>query len=148
MVKPTQRRNAAQPAKLRSGPENFSDIGNFTVNAVEVKRNINCSPFTANLTGTENTAFLGAYTHMPASDSLSAGAPVYFRLSANGFSTWIDNYWSVSDTRAITRLVFAALNNTIEGGRENKVPLYNGVVDQCKANDLGSTCPYMSVYVC
>lgn len=113
----------------------LSKIGNATINAVRATRNINCSAYEINITQDVTwTTRLGdvhfkVATHIP--DEGDSTQDDYYALNndydQDGFrdiniriepylSVWVDQYYNTSLIGAVTRLVFAAVNGTIEGG--------------------------------
>ena len=88
---------------------NISSIGDTSIKAIEVKINKNCSGFPINVDDYGDGVIV-------------VNTTMYGELGVRmqpQLALWVDNYWNLSNTRAVTRLVFAALNGTIEGGHPN-----------------------------
>ncbi|KAK5133456.1 hypothetical protein LTR08_007698 [Meristemomyces frigidus] len=97
---------------------NLTKIGNFAINALEANKQINCSALPINITGDvlrggyENQSF-AVGTHM---DTEEVGLRLQGQLTL-----WVDNFTSIDDNTAVTRIFFAAINGSIEGGYSNSV---------------------------
>lgn len=106
---------------------NFSSIGNFSVRAVEARKKINCSAYPIEIIGDlhvdDRDDFNKWYVVAPSSPSMRN---VQLRAQTQ-LTLWVDRIHRISDSRANTRVVFAALGGEIEGGYRN---MLNGRLKQ------------------
>ena len=105
---------------------NLSAIGNFSVNAIKAEKNIKCYGTPLNFNNvtdyylSQGSELFTVPTHF-ASDAPDWGLGpnsdyVLLRFQPGILTVWVDNYWNLSTNRAVTKLIFAVVNGTIEGG--------------------------------
>ena len=97
---------------------NLSSIGEFSVQAVEARRKVNCSAFPLEVTS--DVVYVSAVFNVYYNVSTSLGIDVQLRPQKQ-LTLWVDDLWNISASRAVTRLVFAALGGDIEGGHHNSI---------------------------
>ncbi|EXJ66497.1 uncharacterized protein A1O5_10166 [Cladophialophora psammophila CBS 110553] len=89
---------------------NLSAVGAFSAYAIETHTNISCSASPINITSEYSDMFT-VQVNMSATDLWVRQQPQ--------LSLWVDRWRNLGDTRAVTTMVFAAINGTIEGGHKN-----------------------------
>lgn len=108
---------------------NLSSIGEFSVQAVEARRKINCSGLPIELTS-DHIEGPGSFNNYY-SVATSLGADVQL-WAQKQLAVWVDDHRQVSPSRAVTRLVFAALGGEIEAGHHNA--LTSGLKSLCDSD--------------
>ena len=97
---------------------NVSPTGNFSVNAVKAHRKMNCSSvpieIAKDISDNWETDYMSETYMVPT--KLTEDVELRFQSQ---LTLWVDDYWIVSATRAVTRLMFAIINGTIENGHHN-----------------------------
>lgn len=109
---------------------NVSTIGNFSVDAIQVLKSISPSAQPVTISNTSynllDQGLYGVRTNFDASVSsfglYSNADSVLLRFQPSILTVWVDSYRNLSATRAVTRLMFAVINGTIEGGYVNRLP--------------------------
>ncbi|KAK5117479.1 hypothetical protein LTR85_008864 [Meristemomyces frigidus] len=95
---------------------NLTHIGNFSVHAVEAQKQINCSSMPINITqDVQDAEYADAYFYV----ATSLGEDVQLRLQGQ-MTLWVDQWEKLDNSSATTRIVFAAINGSIEGGADNQ----------------------------
>ncbi|OAP64051.1 hypothetical protein AYL99_00023 [Fonsecaea erecta] len=89
---------------------NLSRVGAFSAYAIEKHTIISCSATPINITS-EYADMFTVQANMSATD-------LWIRQQPQ-LSLWVDRWRNLSDTRAVTTMVFVAINGTIEGGYKN-----------------------------
>ncbi|OAL35313.1 hypothetical protein AYO20_05364 [Fonsecaea nubica] len=89
---------------------NLSAVGAFSAHAIEKHTTISCSATPINITS-EYADMFTVQVNMSATDLWIRQQPL--------LSLWVDRWKNLSDARAVTTMVFAAINGTIEGGHKN-----------------------------
>ncbi|KIW30720.1 uncharacterized protein PV07_02426 [Cladophialophora immunda] len=89
---------------------NLSAVGAFSAYAIESHTTISCSAVPINITSEYSDIFT-VKANMSATD-------LWIRQQPQ-LSLWVDRWRNLSDTRAVTTMMFAAINGTIEGGHKN-----------------------------
>ena len=97
--------------------QNLSSIGNFTVKALHAKKTVNCYPEDLKI-ATKPKAGIATFT---VNTNLYGGGEVLLQFLANQLTVSVDNIREVTDTKAVTKLVFAITNGTIENGANNQI---------------------------
>jgi len=95
--------------------QNLSSIGNFTVRALHAKKMVDCYPEDLNIATKPD----GKYATFTVNGNL--GDEVLLRFLPNQLTVWVDNIREVTDTKAVTKLMFAITNGTIENGANNQM---------------------------
>ena len=131
---------------------NFSLIGNFSVPAIHARKNIHCYGHAIRITSSPSAPDWTLYAVATANRSEFGGSlllpsgNVLLRFLPNTLTAWVDNYWNLSSTRAVTRLVFATVNGTIENGLHGQ---YSSNISQgCVANFYGPCSKGISALAC
>lgn len=130
---------------------NLSAIGNFSVNAIHVRKTIQCSGFPLQILSYNNEVLGDEYevaTHMSDNvESYDNPDAAVLRFQPGQTSVWVDSFRNLSNSRAVTKLVFGMLNGTIEGGVETKLT-YN-MSQACTENYPGvAPCSGISALAC
>ncbi|KAK6390850.1 hypothetical protein LTR65_005160 [Meristemomyces frigidus] len=95
---------------------NLTDIGNFSIHAVKAQKHINCSSMPINITqDVQDAKYANAYFSV----ATNSGADVQLRLQGQ-MTLWVDQWQKLDNTSAVTRIFFAAINGSIEGGFGNQ----------------------------
>jgi hypothetical protein len=110
---------------------NLSSIGKFSVKAVETRKTVNCSAHPIEVIGDLQTDKTGSF-NMFYNVATSSMGNVQLRAQTQ-LTLWVDQITGLSDSRAVTRVMFAALGGDIEGGHENALydRLKHFCVDSC-----------------
>ena len=110
--------------------QNLSSIGNFTVSALHAKKTVNCYSEELNI-ATEPNAKYATFT---VNVNPSIGDEVLLQFLPNQLTVWVDNIREVTDTKAVTKLMFAIANGTFENGANDQMSALTDSI--CMGNDL------------
>jgi hypothetical protein len=110
--------------------QNISSIGAFSAKAIKLQKEVNCSAFPFDIYEEElNPVGFNYEYYLEIGTNL--GDNVTVRLQP-ALAVWVDSTSKLTNTSAVTRLVFAAFNGSIEGGHQHSTPTmeendYSGV---------------------
>jgi len=101
--------------------ESLLVLGNLSVNAIEVSMSIKCSAFPISLSGSVYSNDYGRYQDYQWKVNTADYGSLWVRLQPQ-LTVWVDEIIKTNETSARTRLVFAAINGTSDGGYTNIPP--------------------------